>query len=130
MNILIAEDDKNLGHVLKTELENGGFSVELASDGISAVLKFVEGKFDFVLLDIKMPRLDGIDTLRIIRKIDPSVPAVTFSGNAGGDEMAESVRAGAAACLSKPFEIAQLMGEIRKYARWRPNYDRYEEFLP
>ena len=119
MNILIAEDDRNFGRVLKTEMEANGYAVELASDGVAAVLAFIDGKYDFILFDIKMPRLDGIDALRIIKKLNPHVPAITFSGNAGSGEMAESVKAGAIRCLTKPFEIAQLTAEIKKYAQRR-----------
>ncbi len=119
MNILIAEDDRNFGRVLKTELEENGYAVELVGDGVAAVLEFIDGKYDFILFDIKMPRLDGIDALRIIKKLRSSVPAITFSGNAGSGEMAESVKAGAIRCLTKPFEIGQLTGEIKKYAARR-----------
>lgn len=115
MKIMIAEDDKNFGFVLKGELEEAGYDVELALDGVDAVLKFIEGKHDFVLLDIQMPRLDGINSLRIIKKLAPGVPAITYSGNAGSGEMAESVKAGAIRCLTKPFEITQVRDEIRKY---------------
>lgn len=115
MKIMIAEDDKNFGFVLKGELEAAGYDVELALDGVDAVLKFIEGRHDFVLLDIKMPRLDGINSLRIIRKLVPDVAAITYSGNAGSGEMADSVKAGAIRCLTKPFEITQLRDEIRKY---------------
>ena len=117
LEILLAEDDKNFGNVLKSELEEDGYIVTLVNDGVEAVLKFI-GKgsdYDFVLLDIKMPMLDGINTLKIIKKLNPDVPAITFSGNAGSGEMAESVRAGAIRCLTKPFEIAQLKNDIKKY---------------
>ncbi len=119
MNILIAEDDRNFGRILKAELEENGYDVDLAIDGVTAVLQFINSKYDFVLFDIKMPRLDGIDALRIIKRLNPNVPAITFSGNAGSGEMAESVKAGAIRCLTKPFAIALLVGEIRKYAEMR-----------
>ena len=117
LEILLAEDDKNFGNVLKSELEEDGYIVTLVNDGVEAVLKFI-GKgsdYDFVLLDIKMPMLDGINTLRIIKKLNPDVPAITFSGNAGSGEMAASVKVGAIRCLTKPFEIAQLKSDIKKY---------------
>ena len=117
LEILLAEDDKNFGNVLKSELEEDGYIVTLVNDGVEAVLKFI-GKgsdYDFVLLDIKMPMLDGINTLRIIKKLNPDVPAITFSGNAGSGEMAVSVKVGAIRCLTKPFEIAQLKNDIKKY---------------
>lgn len=115
MNILIAVDDKNFGHVLKSELEGNGYTVDLVGDGVEAVLKFINGKFDFILFDIRMPNLDGINALRIIKKLDPDVPAITYSGNAGSGETAESIRAGAIRCLTKPFEIGQVKDEIKKY---------------
>lgn len=117
LEILLAEDDRNFGNVLKGELEEDGYIVTLVNDGVEAVLKFI-GKgsdYDFILLDIKMPSLDGINTLRIIKKLNPDVPAITFSGNAGSGEMAASVKVGAIRCLTKPFEIAQLKNDIKKY---------------
>ncbi len=113
MRILLAEDDRNFGRVLKTELEEDGYEVELALDGLEAVLKFIEHTHDFVLLDIKMPKIDGISVLRIIKKLKPDVSAITISGNAGSEEMAESVSLGAMRCLPKPFEIANLKNYIK-----------------
>ena len=96
-------------------LTEGATVTVLAPDGVEAVLRFIEEQYDFILLDIKMPKLDGINALRIMKKLRPEVPAVTYSGNAGSGEMAESVKAGALRCLTKPFELAQLTDEIRKY---------------
>jgi two-component system response regulator AtoC len=115
MKVLIVEDDKNFGFVLKGELAETGCDIDLAVDGVDGVLKFIDEDYGFVLLDIKMPKLDGINALRIIKKLKPAVPAITYSGNAGSGEMAESVRAGAIRCLTKPFEISMLKNEIRKY---------------
>lgn len=115
MKILIVEDDKNFSIVLKQELTDAGYTVEHAVDGVDGVLRCIEEQFDFVLLDIKMPRLDGINALRIIKKLRPDLPAVTYSGNAGSGEMAESLRAGAIRCFIKPFSIVQLKEEIERY---------------
>jgi two-component system OmpR family response regulator len=115
MRILIAEDDKNFGYVLRGELAENGHEIDLALNGVEAVMKFIEQKYDFVLLDIKMPHLDGINALRIIKKLNSSVAAITYSGNAGSGEMADSVKAGAIRCLTKPFAITQLRDELKKY---------------
>ncbi len=115
MRILIVEDDKNFSIVLRQELEDAGYTVEHAVDGVEGVLRCIEQRFDFVLLDIKMPRLDGINALRIIKKLRPELPAVTYSGNAGSGEMAESLRAGAVRCFVKPFSIGQLKEEIVRH---------------
>lgn len=116
MKILLAEDDRNLGRILRTELEEDGYTVDLAVDGVEAVLRFLDDDYDFILLDIKMPKLDGINALRIMKKVKPGVPAITISGNAGSGEMAESVKAGAIRCVPKPFEIGQLKQDIRTFS--------------
>jgi two-component system response regulator AtoC len=116
MKILLAEDDKNFGIVLRGELGQDGNTVDIVYDGVEAVMNFIGSPdYDFIILDIKMPRLDGINALRIIKKLNPEVPAITISGNAGRDEMLESVSAGAILCLTKPFAIAQLKDEMQKY---------------
>lgn len=115
MKVLIVEDDKNFGFVLREELDTYGFDAELATDGVEGVLKFIGGGFGFVLLDLKMPRLDGIDALRIMKKLNPATPAIAYSGNAGSAEMADALNAGALRCVTKPFGIAQLAEEIRKH---------------
>ncbi len=116
MRILVVEDDRNFGRVLRSELQEAGYDIDLATDGVEAVLRCIDEQYDFVLLDIKMPKLDGINALRIIKKLRPDLPAITYSGNAGSGEMADAVKAGALRCLTKPFEIAQLKEEIAKYA--------------
>jgi two-component system, NtrC family, response regulator AtoC len=113
--ILLADDDNNFGTVIKNELEEERHAVDVVCDGVEAVLRFINNVYDFVLLDIRMPRLNGIDALRIIKRINPEVPAITFSGKAGDLEMAESVRCGAIKCFRKPFEIAQLKNHIKSY---------------
>ena len=115
VKILLADDDNNFGTVIKNELEEERHAVDVVSDGVEAVLRFINNVYDFVLLDIRMPRLNGIDALRIIKKINPDVPAITFSGKAGDLEMAESVRCGAMKCFRKPFEIAQIKASIKDY---------------
>ena len=115
MRILLADDERNFGLVVKAELEDDGHVVDVVGDGVEAVLKFIDRGYDFVLFDIKMPYLNGIHALRIIKKLNPDVAAITFSGNAGSGEMSESVRAGALRCLTKPFAVAKLKEDIRSY---------------
>jgi DNA-binding response OmpR family regulator len=113
MRILLAEDDKNYGTILKKELEEEQYSVEWVVNGVQAVLAFIEKPYEAVLLDLRMPRLNGNDALRIIKKIDPHVSVITFSGNAGNQEREESIRIGSFKCLAKPFAVEQLKEEIR-----------------
>jgi two-component system, NtrC family, response regulator AtoC len=114
LNILLADDDKNFGLILKSELEEDHHCVDLVANGVDAVLSFINNLHDFVLLDLRMPKLGGMDALRIIKNINPKVPAIAFSGNAGSDERAEILRCGAIKCFSKPFAVAQLKEDIKK----------------
>jgi DNA-binding response OmpR family regulator len=115
MNILLAEDDVNFGRVLKAELEGDGRAVDLVPNGVEAVLSFLSKDYSMVLLDIKMPRLNGTDTLRILKKLNPNIPVIAFSGNAGSAEIKETIQCGALKCFSKPFPIAELKGDLKSY---------------
>jgi DNA-binding response OmpR family regulator len=115
VNILLAEDDKNFARVLKRELEEDHHMVDLVNNGIEAVLAFIDHAYQFVLLDIKMPGLNGNDALRIIKKLSPSVPIITFSGNAGPIEMAQSIKCGAVKCFIKPFQVSELKEMITSH---------------
>ncbi|MBI3753086.1 MAG: response regulator [Deltaproteobacteria bacterium] len=112
--ILLADDEKNFAEVLRSELEEAGYGVTLTRDGVEAVIKALDDKFDMALLDIMMPNLDGINTVRILKKIDPRLPIITFSGVAGSGDMASSIRAGAIRCITKPFSVEQLLSEIKR----------------
>jgi DNA-binding NtrC family response regulator len=114
LNILLVEDDKNFGIVIKNELEEERYNVDIVNNGIDAVLRFVDKPYDFVLIDIKMPKLDGISALRIIKKLNPEVPAIVFSGNAGYNEMEESLKLGAIRFFTKPFDVDELKDYIKK----------------
>jgi DNA-binding NtrC family response regulator len=62
-----------------------------------------------------MPKLSGIDALKIIKKLTPDVPCIAFSGKAGASERAEAVQCGALKCLEKPFALSQLKEDIKKH---------------
>jgi DNA-binding response OmpR family regulator len=113
LDILLAEDDKNFGSILKRELEEESYCVDLVLNGVEAVMNFIKKRYDFVLLDLRMPRLSGTDALRIIKNINPDVPAITFSGHAGSDEMSKTLECGALKCFSKPFSIAELKEDMK-----------------
>jgi DNA-binding response OmpR family regulator len=117
MNILLAEDDRNFGFILKQELEDMRHHVDLVGDGVEAVLRFMDRNYDLLLFDIRMPRLSGTDTMRIIRKFNEDVPVIIISGSAGAKELSESLSAGAFSCLAKPFEMERLARLIQNYEK-------------
>ncbi len=113
--ILLAEDDRNFGLVLKSELEDDGYSVHLVADGVEAVLSVLGNPqgYAMAILDIRMPKLDGINAMKIIRKINPDLPAIAISGNAGSSEFAAALGAGALHSLAKPFSLARIKAVMR-----------------
>ncbi|MBN2432533.1 MAG: response regulator [Acidobacteria bacterium] len=120
MNILLAEDDRNFGFVLKEELEEMHHHVDLVGDGVEAVLSYMEHPYDLLLFDIRMPRLSGTDTMRIIKKINQDVPVIIISGSAGAKELSDSLSAGACSCLAKPFAMERLVRLIEQCDRTPP----------
>ena len=70
IRILLADDEKHIRLVFKEQLEEEGYVIDLASDGFEALEKLKEQRFDLVVLDIRMPGMDGIETLNEIKKID------------------------------------------------------------
>lgn len=113
MRILLADDDYNFCYVLKRELEEQGFTVDVASNGVDALLYFIEGDYSFILLDITMPGLNGLDTLKIITRlknskaINPQVQVITISSESYKYQE-KSIEFGAVKCIGKPFNIEAL----------------------
>ena len=112
MNILLAEDDRMFGAVMKNELEDEDLRVDVVRDGVEAVVNFINNSYDAVLLDVSMPKLDGFGALRIIERLSPSVPVIVFSGKVGLHELEE--KASGAVFFRKPFVVAEIKDCIRR----------------
>ena len=106
--ILVVDDEPDLRRYLADELTDDGYRVDTAGDGVDAVLRVIDGGIDLVLMDIRMPRLDGLNALRILRRLAPSVPVIMFTGQAGQGDMLETTRLGAKTCLLKPVNVDRL----------------------
>lgn len=111
--ILVVDDEIDLAEYLADELSANGFEAEKAFDGVEAVLRVIDGGLDAVLMDIRMPKLDGVNALRIIRRISPSLPVITFTGQAGQGDMAASTQLGAFTCLLKPILTEKLVETLK-----------------
>jgi two-component system response regulator AtoC len=116
-NILVVDDEPDVVEVIADELAEAGHQVIRAGDGVEAVLKFIAQRPDFVLMDIRMPRLSGVDALRIMKAVDGRVPVVTFTGQAGVGEMSETNRLGALTCLSKPLLPSKVRELVDQHVR-------------
>ncbi len=111
--ILIAEDDPDVRSFLEEELTNAGFMVTAVDNGADAVVAAVEQPFDLYLLDMLMPGLDGIQTIRVLKKVTPDVPIIGLTGYVGLGYMAQAAAYGVI-CLAKPVVVADLIREINE----------------
>jgi two-component system response regulator AtoC len=102
--LLIVDDDKDLVNVLADRFRSQGYAVATGYDGDEALSLFKRERPDILLLDIRMPRLDGVAVLRSIRKVDPKVGIVIMSGDADSGQARMIIEDGACDFVVKPFD--------------------------
>lgn len=117
LNILLAEDDENLGQLLHTYLKSKGFSVDLARDGKRAFEKFTSSKYNFCIFDVMMPEMDGFTLAREIREIDKKVPILFLTAKSMKEDKLEGFSIGADDYLTKPFSMEELLARISAILR-------------
>ncbi len=117
MRILLAEDHRDLHLALRGLLEEGGAVVESAYNGQEAVDRAVSGGVDVILMDLRMPRLDGLQATRALRSRGCGITIIALTADPATVRRAEALEAGCDACLSKPFELEELATAIRLSSR-------------
>ncbi len=108
MKILIADDEKNMRWILGKTLEEDKFNVVEASDGEEAYHKFLDEEPDFVILDYRMPKIDGMEVLKRIKTLRPKIPVIMITAHGSTDAAVEAMKLGAVDYVSKPFDIDDL----------------------
>ncbi|HEY5876422.1 MAG TPA: response regulator transcription factor [Ilumatobacteraceae bacterium] len=119
MKILVADDDPQLVRALRITLATQGYDVLAAPDGAEAVAMAARAHPDIVLLDLGMPRLDGVQVIQALRGWT-SVPIIVVSGRAGWADKVEALDAGADDYVTKPFQIDELLARLRALTRRAP----------
>jgi two-component system, OmpR family, copper resistance phosphate regulon response regulator CusR len=117
MRILIVEDDEALSRFVRQGLEAENYSVEIAGDGEQARLTATAQDFDLVILDLNLPRIDGVSVLRHLRLKKPSVPVLVLTQRTRVEDRVECFDTGADDYLAKPFSFSELSARIRALAR-------------
>lgn len=112
INTLLAEDDKNLGVILKKYLEAKDIPVTLCTNGEEALQTFKEGKFNFCIFDVMMPLMDGFTLSKEIKKIDKRVPIIFLTAKTMQKDVIEGFKLGADDYITKPFSMDELLMRI------------------
>jgi DNA-binding response OmpR family regulator len=117
--ILVVDDDKSVGTAIKTVLEAAGFDVVHSIDCMSGVAQIKAAEFDVVMVDLFMPGIDGLETIKAFRQIKPQVPIIAISGflprdghGKAPDFLGMATKLGANRSLAKPFRPRDLMQAV------------------
>ena len=113
LRLLLAEDHRDLHAALRALLEKAGATVESVHDGREAVERVHSGVFDVVLMDLRMPNMDGLQATRALRNQGYDLPIIALTADPATLRRAEALNAGCDACLSKPFKPDDLISAIR-----------------
>ena len=117
MRILLAEDERSLSRAVKALLEKNNYSVDAVYDGLEALAYLESGNYDGVILDIMMPKLDGIAVLQRLRERGDPIPVLLLTAKSEVADKVLGLDSGANDYLTKPFATAELLARIRAMTR-------------
>ena len=112
--ILLVDDEANVRRVFSDVLKKESYIVKGVKDGPEAIKAVEQEKFDLALVDLRMPRMDGIEVLENIKRIKPHIPVIIYTGYGSVTTAVECMRRRAADYLNKPFSPQELKSSIRK----------------
>ncbi|PFJ83376.1 DNA-binding response regulator [Bacillus cereus] len=124
-HILLVEDDISIQEMVETYLVKEGFQVTIASDGEEGVNTYLKGSFDLIILDIMMPKLDGLEVVRIIRE-KSAVPILMMSAKDTDVDKAVGLGLGADDYICKPFSMIELAARVKAGIRRSTKYSAVE----
>jgi DNA-binding NtrC family response regulator len=112
--IFVVDDEDALRTVLGSELEGEGYSVQMAGDGDEAIKILETNVFDLILLDIKMPTVDGFEVLKFVKQKHPATKVIMLTGFADLKNAIESKKLGAEDFVSKPYDLVDLLTTVER----------------
>jgi len=117
MNILIVEDEIALRDGLVDLLKGAGHTVEFVSDGLTATKHALDPAFELILLDVMLPKLDGIEVCRRVRKARPGLPILMLTAKGSEEDKVRGLKVGADDYVTKPFGARELLARVEAVAR-------------
>ena len=120
MRILLVEDDTPLATFVRKGLEAEHYAVDVAGDGEEARHMALESEYDLMILDLNLPKLDGISVLNSVRPRKPSLPVLVLTARSRVEDRVQSLDTGADDCLIKPFSFSELSARVRALLRRGP----------
>ncbi|WBW97196.1 response regulator transcription factor [Oceanirhabdus sp. W0125-5] len=121
--ILLVEDDKSINEMVKNHIEKEGFVVETAFDGEEAINKFLKETYDLIILDLMLPKLNGMEFMRLARE-KSLIPIIIMSAKDSDVDKAIALGMGADDYISKPFSLIELLARVKASIRRANTYSK------
>jgi two-component system, OmpR family, copper resistance phosphate regulon response regulator CusR len=119
-HLLVAEDDVPLGNFLRRQLESESYNVDLVQDGELASEALTRDNYHLLILDLNMPKMDGVAVLNHVRPKQPQLPILVLTARTQVEDRVLSLDSGADDCLLKPFSFSELIARVRALLRRNP----------
>ncbi len=115
--LLVVDDDDEIRELLEFDLAQSGYSVDTASDGLEGLNKAISSHYDLVLLDVMMPKMNGYDVCKNIRKTKPEMPVLLLTAKGAINDKTAGFDSGADDYIVKPFDIQEVLLRVRALLR-------------
>ena len=117
MKLLVVEDDRTVGQYVKRGLAEAGYHVDLVADGVEGLELASDGHYDVVVLDLRLPKLEGREVLRTLRDRGNPVPVLVLTAQDSVDFKVQALRMGADDYVTKPFALEELLARVEALGR-------------
>lgn len=122
LRLLVVDDEKGFADILAKRLTKRKIVTVTAYSGTEGIQKMMKSRFDVAVLDLKMEGMDGIELLKIFKKMDPYLPVIMLTGHGSKQASLDGMELGAYDYLSKPYDLELLIEKIQKAARDRKKH--------